>query len=283
MVTLWDHHVVDFTHTFEKETGEVYHHTIDHFLTMKRSLGSVADAGVLHHVRNMSDHEPIFAVINVDIEDTTKKDDVYEPPRPPKPMWKNATEDQKLDYNDVLFRKLITMDVPASVSSCHDVHCNDSNHRTEVDAFVLELLENVSHSGHETIPLVAPKKKAKVKKKTAGWKEYVEPYQDKAHFWHSVWHSAGRPVNTELHRIMKKTRNIFHYQVRKCRRVEDYIKNQKIIENCLANDTDLFTEIRKQRANPNDEDITIDGAAGKDILDKFVEIYKEQRTRLQEH
>ena len=74
---------------------------------------------------------------------------------------------------------------------------------------------------------------------------------------------------------MKRTRNLFHYQVRKCRRVEDYLRNKKIIENCVENDTDLFAEIRRQRSNDNQEDVTIDGAVGKDIPNKFSEIYSE--------
>jgi hypothetical protein len=137
------------------------------------------------------------------------------------------------------------MDIPESVKTCNDVKCDNDNHKKEVDSFVIELLENVSRSGHETLPIITPKKKKNKKKNTAGWKEFVEPFQDKAHFWYSVWCSAGRPQNTELHRLMKHTRNVFHYQIRKCRRVENFINNKKIIENCIENDADLFTEIKK--------------------------------------
>ena len=38
---------------------------------------------------------------------------------------------------------------------------------------------------------------------------------------------------------------------------------------------DLFAEIRRQRSNDNQEDVTIDGAVGKDIPNKFSEIYSE--------
>ena len=37
------------------------------------------------------------------------------------------------------------------------------------------------------------------------WRGEIVPFRDKALFWHSVWQSAGRPLNTELHKIMKKT------------------------------------------------------------------------------
>ena len=35
--------------------------------------------------------------------------------------------------------------------------------------------------------------------------EDAQPFKDTAMFWHSIWLSAGRPLNTELHIIMKKT------------------------------------------------------------------------------
>ena len=117
------------------------------------------------------------------------------------------------------------------------------------------------------------------RKKTAGWKEFVEPSQDTAKFWHAIWISAGRPLNTELHKIMKRTRNQFHYQVRKCKRVENFIKNKKIVENCLDGDMDLFAEIKRQRSNPNDDDVTIDGAAGRNIPGKFAEVYNKLYNR----
>ena len=28
----------------------------------------------------------------------------------------------------------------------------------------------------------------------AGWKEYVEPHQEAAQFWFSIWKSAGKPL-----------------------------------------------------------------------------------------
>ena len=169
--------------------------------------------------------------------------------------------------------------IPDSAISCKDVKCNDPNHREEIDNYVTALLNAVSESGKETIPANAKTNKNNNNsgnaKKTAGWKEFVEPFQDNAHFWHSVWLSAGRPVNTVLHTIMKKSKNRFHYQVRKCKRIEDYLKNNKIVENCLENDTDLFKEIKRQRSNQNDDEVTIDGAADDNIPDKFASIYKD--------
>ena len=51
--------------------------------------------------------------------------------------------------------------------------------------------------------------------------------------------------------------------------------NKKIVENCLNDYQDLFAEIKRQRANQNDDEVTIDGASGDKIADKFAEVYKK--------
>ena len=122
------------------------------------------------------------------------------------------------------------------------------------------------------IPKVEPKRKSANSKCTPGWKSFVEPFQDKAHFWHAIWTSCGRPINNKIHRVMKRSRNVYHYQIRKCRRVEEFIRNKNIIENCISSDTDLFAEIKRQRKDAVD-DVTIDGASGNDIPDKFADVY----------
>ena len=75
------------------------------------------------------------------------------------------------------------------------------------------------------------------------------------------------------------TKNRFHYQVRKCQRVENVIKNQKIVENCIENDMDLFAEIKRQRHNHNEDDVTIDGSDRKEIPGQFAGVYKELYTK----
>jgi hypothetical protein len=100
MFKLWDYHEVDFTHTFETESGEVFHNTLDHILALRRDEAMIESAGVLHHIENMSDHEPIYAVIKVEHTQAPKDDD--EPLGKPKPSWRAATADQKLEFNDIL-------------------------------------------------------------------------------------------------------------------------------------------------------------------------------------
>ena len=142
LIKLWDIHDVDFTHTFERETGEVYHNTLDHILTLDRSVASIETAGVIHHIENMSDLEPIYAIIKV--AHTSKgDDDDNEPVGKPKPVWRNATDDQKLEYNDILFRRLLQMEIPESVKVCNDVNCNDEKRNSDIDNYFGDILVNI--------------------------------------------------------------------------------------------------------------------------------------------
>jgi hypothetical protein len=93
-------------------------------------------------------HEPIYDIIKV--EHGIESDDADEPIGKPRPVWRKATEDQKLEYNDVLFRRLLRMEIQESVRLCSDVHCKDENHKNDIDKYVEDILTNVSESGHET-------------------------------------------------------------------------------------------------------------------------------------
>ena len=98
LVSTWRKFEIDFTHCYENENHETFVHTIDHFLVLERSENVVIDAGVLHNVENLSDHAPIYSVIDSPNLEMERENEEAEH-GPPKFDWKNATEDQKLDFN----------------------------------------------------------------------------------------------------------------------------------------------------------------------------------------
>ena len=81
---------MDFTHTFQNENQECFINTLDHILTLERSNSDVVDAGVLHLVENMSDHEPIYAVLKIEHGLETQNEESMKKSEP-KPSWKKAT------------------------------------------------------------------------------------------------------------------------------------------------------------------------------------------------
>ena len=84
--------------------------------------------------------------------------------------------------------------------------------------------------------------------------------------------SCGRPLNTEVHNLMKKTRNIYHYQYRKCRKAEDRIKKDKLLNACLGEGGDLFKEIKALRKSKSCIATSIDGVS-QNIPEHFGKLY----------
>ena len=247
LIKSWEKFEIDFTHC--QENNEITHVSlIDHFFWNPTFDVSVLEAGVIHHSENLSDHSPIYCL--VDVEAIPVDDTIHSSPTVPivKPSWKRATKEQKESFPAILNEKLSSISIPDEILGCSDVKCKDSNHCDKADEFICQLLECVEVAAAEALPIPKqPRTLPSNDKIVPGWKTFVKPFRDKAYFWHQVWDSAGRPINTELHRIMKKTKNVYHFQYRKCRKSEEIITKNKLLDACINGNGDIFTEIRKLR------------------------------------
>ena len=243
----WRRFYADFTHV-SMRNDVTYIHTLDHFLWSEGTDNDIVDAGVIHLVENESDHCPIFCNILIpSIETPQKKSQSYQRL---KPSWKKASEDDKEIFRATLADKLELVKSPESMH-CRNPKCNLEEHRNESDNYIEEVLNAMSTSARDSLPMSSSGSGVgkNSKKKTVGWNEHVKPFRDQARFWHAVWVSAAKPLNCELHNIMRRTRNIFHYQLKKCRKAESQIKKQQLLSAMLEpdSDTDIFKEIKKMR------------------------------------
>ena len=139
------------------------------------------------------------------------------------PCWTKATESQKLDYRDELCRKLQYINIPLSITNCHDVLCKNELHKSATDELMLDILLSIEISANAHIP--KPKvNSSQHKLNIPNWKNEIEPFKDDAIFWHTIWLSAGKPLNCQLHSVIKRTRNVYHLHIRKNKRMLDRIK-----------------------------------------------------------
>ena len=207
------------------------------------------------------------------------KIDISDPVKPsPKPSWKKATQEDKQNYQESLEHHLSLISVPQSVTLCKDVKCRNQEHCQDVDKLATEVLEAVQVAADMSLPCPGLGKgggNGQGKDAIPGWKETVKPFRDNAYFWHQVWVSCGRPMNTEVHTIMKRTRNIYHYQFRKCQKVEEVIRKNKLLEACLSNSgEDIFKEIKSMRNTRQVVATSVDGVK-EDVPDHFRNIYSK--------
>ena len=137
----------------------------------------------------------------------------------------------------------------------------------------MEILETIRSVASQCLPSNGSASKVKKSKPAIiGWKENVQPHKDTAMFWNAVWISAGRPINTALHKVMKRTRNIYHYQIRKSRKITECVRRNALLDACINNNGDIFKEIRKLRKTPAAMSSVIDGKST-NIEGHFAEVY----------
>ena len=209
----WDNFDADFSCSHEL-LGQTYTSLLDHFFWNNLFSQSVTDAGVLHLPGNMSDHQPIYCTFNSDlIEEQLQQPNNTKP----RPSWSRASSEEKYVYKANLEQGLADLYIPYSVTHCQDLHCQDTSHKEELDHYAIAVLDIIQGAAEVSLPTPTSKD---VRRKPAipGWFEEVKPFRDDAFFWHQIWKSCGRPMNTELHKVMKHSRNTYHYQFRKCKK-----------------------------------------------------------------
>ena len=94
-----------------------------------------------------------------------------------------------------------------------------------------------------------------------------------AMFWNAMWRSSRKPLNNSIHHTMKRTRNLYHYAIRKCKKSVELIKKNKLLDACINSKGNIFDEFRKIRNIKRDFPQTIDGS--NNIPDKVANVYKK--------
>ena len=163
---------------------------------------------------------------------------------------------------------------------CLDISCSDASHSSERESLVLDILINIIEVSHDQIPLVGGRIRKSNERRGSGskpgWTETVEPYRRDAIFWLSVWRSAGMPKTGELHSIMVKTRNKYHYAVRRAKKSADFVRAQKLFEAAELGGVKLFEELKNVSKNSGaDLPENVAGANGEnEIVGKFRDVYQ---------
>ena len=270
LFTLWDEHEVDFTCVHEvNEVTKVS--KLDHFFVSQNMKDNIEEAGVIHHPDNKSDHCPIFSVFKT--LEITQEDKVSCEAKS-KPSWRRANQEEKKAFKDVLEARLSSVQCPESVSRCQDTKCQDESHRANLDLFAAEVLEAVQEVAEASLPVPRGGQEKDGHRKTLACWDEVSRHKQDAYFWFQVWVSCGRPLNCQVHNVMKRTRNIYHYVLRKCMKSEESFKRSKLLSACLGEGGDLFEEIKKLRKTKRTVATSIDGEKD-DIAGHFGSIYSE--------
>ena len=277
LVTVWSKFECDFTQCqtrLVRGRERSYFSTIDHFCVKPNFLEYCVEATPLHIVDNTSNHEPIYLKFKCT---PTITDVSYENMQVPssRPQWHRANQDDIIDFKNDLRHKLSEINVGECLSSCTNHHCIDNNHREDIDMYAYDIMQSISLSVENNIPFSNSRHVAQPP--VPGWSSYVTPFRDDAAFWYSVWKSAGKPENCVLHDIMKRTRNKYHYSIRKIRKHESLIRKEKFMDDCVSgNMNNILKNVKSSRKMNSKPTTTVDGVTGREkISNKFKSVYQK--------
>ena len=151
------------------------------------------------------------------------------------------------------------------------MHCKDTTHITYIDDYATNNLEILDNS-IKTVTIRRNKIKAS-SKVVPGWSDEVKPFRDNAMFWHAIWKSSGKPLNNSIHHTMERTRDLYHYAIRKCKKSVELIMKNKLLDAYINGKGNIFDEFGKIRNVKRDFQQTIDSS--NNVADKFASVYKK--------
>ena len=209
---------------------------------MSHGKPTVISCAPIHLGDNGSRHSPIMLKLKVGNIPRSAPVNVEQPRRP---AWYKAKQEEVENYTQVLHDKLQRLNTPECLN-CRNVNCQDESHSEERDSFVLDILTAIIETSHATIPLSGgppstdPDKNCPINRTIPGWKETLKPKRETSLFWHAVWVSALRPSTGVLYDIMKKTRNDYHYAIRKVKKLSEEIRARCKVIDIQVGKSDTF-------------------------------------------
>ena len=194
----------------------------------------------------------------------------------PRVSWAKATDKSLRDYQDILSLKLQSIDVPTNVLLCGDMNCSNKMHFQLLNKYVADITDSCISAAESVIPHTSRRQN---NGRIAGWSEHVQPLRDKSLFWHNLWLDCDRPKTGAVADCMRRTRAAYHYAVRKVKRDEDNIINERLANSLLNNSNrDFWSEIKRIRSSKSGSCRTVDGQSeaisiAKLFADKYRDLY----------
>ena len=224
---------IDFTNC-QTKNGQMSTSTLDHFVSNELVYNCTVEAGVIHSGDNPSTHSPIFVKLKLgNIDFSTEKLKSSK-----RINWSKASEESKQNYISTLNVKLSSIHIPDCVQ-CDDMHCGD--HTEQLEEYTMDIMETVEKAARECLPTTGG---GEGKNKSQGdiipgWTEYVKPYCDESKFWDATWTSAGKPLQGSLHDLKVKSKQQYKYAVRRLKRANQNIQNDKFVGGILGGCVDI--------------------------------------------
>jgi exonuclease III len=242
---------------------------LDHCVSTEDAHNAIMSASVLHEFVS-SDHLPLSITLTVDLDLSGKSDDIGATTRS-NLVWEKASPDDLDRFfhqsNDLLNK------VNVDIAQCTDIHCKCDIHYKCIDRLYCEIVDCL-HEASESLSKISNKRTYKV---IPGWNDYVNESHLAARDAFVMWNSAGKPRFGPVFDIMKRSRAIFKYSLRYCKRQENQNRADALANKMKEKDYVAFwKDIKSQQKCILSSPSSIDGAQGTDeILNMWLLHYKD--------
>ena len=227
----------------------------------------------------MSGHSPIYLKLNL-IKDSVPSEAIH---RKPKLNWNRSSQEQKESFAKQLTDYLAEPREPIQCLHCQNSSCCEADHYDELEKSTRYLIQGMVDSAWSNLEATQGTTGDQQSRKFTipGWNKLVKPYQDEAKFWFSVWLSAGKPLHShipgvehDLYKLMKFSRNNYHYAVRRAQHSLKNTENSKLI--AKIGSSNLFNELKMLCKNTKSDVTTVidDVHGAQNISNHFQSIYE---------
>ena len=144
-----------------------------------------------------------------------------------------ATYKQHLDM-------LLNSSTNYGVKQCKDFLCVNLDHKMQIDK-LCNFLIDCCLKADQAFP-----RKKRGQRVIPGWTEHVKDYRDECLLWFDIWKCHGKPADGLVFESMKESKRQYIYAVRRTKRKETAIRNQRMAADlCRNKDRDFFKEVKK--------------------------------------
>jgi len=166
--------------------------------------------------------------------------------------------------------------LPYSAVLCKDVCCTNIEHIDSFNVYASQIATACLSLANDTISFSRCRG---IRGYIPGWTEFIDPLRNNSLFWHRMWVNCGRPRNGFVAEVMRKTRAQYHVAIRKVRREEDNIVNDRYAAALAANrNRDFWREVKCIRCRRSNVSSVVDGQSPVDIGNMFASKYYELYT-----
>jgi len=243
---------------------------IDHIFVSDNLYNFVTEVTCAHDIDNLSDHEPVFANLNLDLN-------VFDRPlnSGSKILWPKASLRNIQEYQSVVENELNRLsDTFRDLTCCRNPLCTDERHKTDALRYHDQIVDTCLLADR-SIPRSNGVQRLRG---IPGWRQHIQPLRDSALFWHNLWKDNGRPQRGPVADVRRHTRAKYHKAIKKAKQQEKGIRYQRMAEAFDHSDkADFWVQVKKMKGGAGARPSSIDGVTGEQAI---AELFSEKYSAL---